>query len=236
MKNAIFYSFCLIFFIFLGCSDDKVVKNQPEISTTLNSSSFSTPVIPKYNFQEVFCLVHFGNSESEILKNRNFLTKHKLSSAIDMLPPNPDWKKLDASYQKNQLPLMTEQEKNLYRQVSSIFILRNHALLAQNKEKEKIDYYTNEYISSDGNSAGLLYYCLNVLGDKVDESRKKLYIELVTKRSAETLNILEQGLKNIPIGKTQLDSSQQEKLSKIKALIESEQEYINKLNLMLSRS
>lgn len=147
------------------------------------------------DYRAIFCPVELGNLESEIIRSRRFLFAHGLPSNPEELPENPDWRVVDSAYLQQNLEQMSESERSLFRRIGAIVILRNHALLDSLSEKEKIAFYTKEYVAGGGNCAGLLYFCLQAAGEQIPAKERSEYVKVVTARSAELVSRYEQWLK-----------------------------------------
>ncbi|HMN90376.1 MAG TPA: hypothetical protein PKD70_13735 [Saprospiraceae bacterium] len=202
-------------------------------SSQADAISLAQVVLPK-DFREVFCPIELGNFESEIIKSRTFLMERGFPSAPEVFPEYPNWKPLDSIYQQQSFDMMSESERRLFRRIGSIVILRNHALLDFPAEKEKIAFYTTEYIEAGGNSAGLLYFCLQALGDYITAAQKKAYAEAVIMQSAEAIKKYEAWLERtkanvnpdeIPMPNNEL----KEDIANIERIIQMERAYAAKL-------
>lgn len=192
------------------------------------------------DFRKVYCTVDFGAAESDVIDNRMFLDKYYITSDLNAVPEKSDWRQLDKMYQAAALDTVPEMRRNLYRQVTSIHILKNHGLLAESAEKEKVAYYTNEYVSAGGSSAGLLYHCLNQLGDAVTAEQKTAYIQAITPRSTAVIEELKTWIKNIQSGEfnetlaPDMKVMFEKEMNNVIQTIKTEQAYIDKLNEMTS--
>ncbi len=164
-----------------------------------NNQTASNEPIPKVilveDLQKVYCPVDLGSAESDITNNRTFLAAHDLSPNLDDYPEQPDWKYIDSIYQTAPFDTMTDSKKRVYQQAASILILRNHGLLTQFNEKEKIASYTKTYVDSGGKSAGLLFYCLVALGDSLPPTQKKSYVNAVVPRSSKVVTDIKNWMK-----------------------------------------
>jgi|GEM_PF-1766131 hypothetical protein len=135
------------------------------------------------DLQKIYCPLDLGVVESDITNNRAFLFEQHISPNIDDYPEQANWQQIDSIYQSARLDTMPADKKRIVQQTAAIQILRNHALLSQPAEQEKIAFYTKTYIESGGKSAGLLYYCLAALRGTLPDAQQKQYIETVVSRS-----------------------------------------------------
>ncbi|MFN7116251.1 MAG: hypothetical protein ACK4TA_05590 [Saprospiraceae bacterium] len=184
MKKIISGFLLVICCITTACNHKPVTS---EVEIPAESTPPAKSVTLPDDFRAVHCAVNFGTIESEIIKNRSFLIKYNITPNIDAFPEKPDWKALDKMYQRVNFSKMSDYEQQLYKQVVAIQILRNHALLAETTEKEKIAFYTKAYVEAGGSSAGLLYFCLNAIGDTLDPTQKAAYIRAIKTKSAEVM-------------------------------------------------
>ncbi len=186
MKQKIVYvAFVTLFLI--GC---QVEQNKLSSISEENREAFLQAPIQKgnYEFQNIRVTYILGKSKAEQKENKDFLWSQGLPPAIDLaFPTDPNWRKWDEKYQT--FISMNKQNSHLmlYRQVVSIHILRNHALLADVNEKKKIAFYTKEYIESGGISAGLLFYCFTSLKGEWSDLEINSYIKLVIPRIEDAI-------------------------------------------------
>jgi hypothetical protein len=209
-----------------------------------SSESISKKILkiipPTYDFQKTHCFVFLGNTESEIDNSKKILKKNGFPSPVQALPEKPDWRTLDSLYLKKDMSDFSVREKQLYEQVVSMSILRNHALLAEPNEFEKIKFYTDKYASSFGSSSGLLYYCIKKLEGHLDYSEKERYINAVTKQSEATLDKLSEGIeivrskiKSTHSTTPEMDSTRLVVQDRIALKIEEERTFLSQLKGML---
>lgn len=191
------------------------------------------------DLKKVYCPVDLGSAESDITNNRTFLFAHHLSPNLDDYPAQPNWQQIDSIYQNTSFDTLTNPEKTVLQQVASILILRNHALLAQPAEKEKITYYTKMYVESGGKSAGLLYYSLAALGDSLASAQKSAYINTVTNRSSKVVTDIKNWMKTTKETLKDQDFPEEVKASlktdfaNLENIVKNEQEFARKLQKMM---
>lgn len=232
MKIIIPFLTFIIAIFSLRCS-----PNQSNTST-LNDTPIPTVVVAE-DLQKVFCSVDLGSAESDITNNRAFLFAHHISPNLEDYPTPPNWKHIDSIYQNTSFDTMTNQQKNIFQQVASIQILRNHALLTHSEEKEKIAYYTKMYLESGGKSAGLLFYCLVAMGDSLASTQKKSYVTTIASRSAQVTADIKNWMQNTQETLKNQDFPEEVKKSlktdfaNLENIIKTEQAYVHKLQTML---
>lgn len=230
-----YFIFILAISAIIACTSD----NTALTSSPANLSKyFSKPISPKYDFQNTHCFVVIGSTESEIDHSINFLKKNGLPFPVQALPDKTNWKAFDSLYLNKDMSSFSVREKQLYEQVVSIVILRNHALLAEPNEYDKIKFYTDKYVTSSGNSSGLLYYCIKTLGGHLDYSEKERYINAVSKQSEATLNKLSEGVEivrsKLANSNSEMDSTRLIRQTKIALKIEEERKFLKQLKDMLN--
>lgn len=232
MKAINYFCIIIIIFSLLNCNND---QNK---TTATFKASVPTEIIAE-DLKKVYCLVDLGSAESDITNNRTFLFEQHLSPNLDDYPEVPNWRQIDSIYQTAPFDTMTNSEKIVFQQAASILILRNHALLTQPTEKEKIKYYTKIYVESGGKSAGLLYYSLVALGDSLAATQKTTYINALLSRSAKVVSDLKNWMKNTKATLKDQDFPEEVKASlktdftNLENIIKNEQEFARKLKKMM---
>ncbi len=223
-----------VFATLTSCKDENTIQ---QVSPIPQNKNYEVAPKPKYDFQDTHCQVFFGNSGVEIERTKRFLVKNGLSSRVHHIPETANWRRLDSLYMTKDFSTMTSEEKNLFDQVISISILRNHALLNEKNEKAKIAFYTDKFVSASGKGAGLLYHCINALGNDLDESKKQSYIKSTISNSQSRINEIK---KYIPYliekfrkSNTAYDSVRILQQENIKQKVQREEEYVEKLEKMI---
>lgn len=224
-----------IIFLFLSCNSNTINKEKEQVlleqETSLDTISLPT------DFKMAFCPIDFGTAESDIMNNRMLLVSRGLSPNIDDFPEQPDWQSLDSIYRIQKLDTLSDFQKNLLRQSGAVLILRNHELLADITQKEKIAFYTKEFVDAGGNSASLLYFCMQTLGNDLSTSQQKEYIEKVNQRASVVVNRFNSWLKDAKINAKEnatadLHAKIEQDLANVEKTVRTEAAFMRKLAKM----
>ncbi len=238
MKNLLFaLSLCLTA---IACNSD--YDTMKVVNPNYESKYLQKSPDPKFEFQKVNCFVFFGNTTEEIRASRKILAMKGLNTRVEQLPESPDWRQMDALIRKADLKNFDEHQINLFNQVAAISILRNHELLAEKDQKDLILEYTQKYVEAKGTSAGLLYYCIETLGDKLTFEQKATFIKTLAPNNIETTRQVERALSFMKLGNlnlknstSQADSLREVVKEKTKTDIEQEKMYLAKLQNLIAK-
>jgi hypothetical protein len=186
MKTLNFLCF-FCFFVHVSC--DKGFNRSEAIQTEKPAPEevvrTLTPVSEAvHDFQKVYCMLIMGDNFEEIAANGDFLTSQGLPDAIDHIPSTPDWRSFEQKFVEKPLKGCSPAQKKLYDQAVCIHLLRNHALLAEADQKERIALYVKKYMNAGGASAGLVYHGLKNAGDAIARSEIAAYLPLLKERGA----------------------------------------------------
>lgn len=144
-----------------------------------------------YDFQDADISYYAGKTIAEIDSTNAFLRSQGIPYSIKVAIPNSyNWQNWDKKYLKFKEENPNHKYINLYKRITSSYILRNHALLADVNQKGKIAFYTLEYLESCGQDAGMIYYCMQALENYWDK-------KIITKLIIEVLPLAEQKINQL---------------------------------------
>lgn len=168
-------SICVLLYVVNCFSQVSFLKNDTTSQLHNFNKSFD------YDFQDSDISYYAGKTIAEIDSTNAFLRSQGIPYSIKVAIPNSyNWQNWDKKYLKFKEENPNHKYINLYKRIASSYILRNHALLADVNQKEKIAFYTLEYIESCGEDAGLIYYCMRALQNHWNQKIiKELIIEVL---------------------------------------------------------
>ena len=223
--------FLLSIIVFSNCKSSDKTENDALLLRD-DPRYFQQPtVLPNYDFQKSWAAFDWGETEAERQASDDFVAKSGFNHFnAAFLPQKPDWRALDKKYQAFLAVHKNDSRINNFRQLGSLTILRNHALLAEENEKDKIAFYTNEYLEAGGMSTSFVYYCIEALKNHISAEKKAQYASQSISRFSIFYNKVEasydESLKIVIAGKREHEIAN---MKEIKVKLAVEQGFSDKL-------